>query len=155
MPIDPLVVMSKKLQSGHLARALLLTCALAGPACAAAAVGGAAAGGVAYANGKLDSKAPEPVPVVQQATLLALADLGLPVLDQRGDAGSGRVESQYSDGQSVRVDLTKKGSSVTEISIRVGTFGDQARSAQLLSAINQRLPSRAGQAGAQPAIPRF
>jgi hypothetical protein len=92
---------------------------------------------------------------VQQATVLALGDLGLPVLDQRGDAGSGRIESQYSDGQSVRVDLTKKGSSVTEISIRVGTFGDQARSAQLLSAINQRLPSRAGHAGPQPATPRF
>jgi hypothetical protein len=110
--------------------------------CGAAAVGAAAgAGAVAYANGTLGSKAAGTVPVVQQATVDALNDLNLPVTGQRGDAASGQLQSRYSDGTNLTIDLKKASASVTDIGIRVGRFGDQTRSQQVLDAINRHLPS--------------
>jgi hypothetical protein len=138
-------IMKKK----SLVQGLVLACAVVSSGCVAAAVGGAAAGGaggVAYVEGKLDSKEPAPVPVVQRATLEALNELKLPVDSQRGDSSSGRVESSYSDGKRLTVDLDAKGSSVTEVAIRVGTFGDQSRSQQLLDTIRRHLPGSAHQA---------
>ncbi len=99
------------------------------------------AGSVAYSKGKLESKEAASVPHVQKATVNALAQLKLPVFNERGDAATARVESRYSDGTPVTIDLESKGTSVTQVSIRVGTFGDQGRSQQLLSAINRNLPA--------------
>jgi hypothetical protein len=125
--------------------------------CGAAAVGAAGAaagaGAVAYANGKLDSKTAGTVPVVQQATVDALNDLNLRVTGQRGDAASGRVESRYSDGTNLTIDLKKSSSSVTDVGIRVGRFGDQTRSQQVLDAINRHLPSGTAMSGTAGTLP--
>jgi hypothetical protein len=134
-------------KSHGLACALALLGAIAGSAgCGAAVVGGAAAAGagaVAYSQGKLDTKKPAAVPVVQEATLEALSDMNLPVTSQRGDAGSGQVQSRFSDGTDITIDLKSAGNQVTEVGIRVGKFGDQARSQQILDNINKHLPANA------------
>ena len=110
--------------------------------CVAAAVGAGAAvgiGAVKYKQGALDGTASATVPATQQATMDAMERLGLPVTSQRGDAATARVESRYSDGKNVSVDLERKGPSVTEVAIRVGTWGDQSRSEQLMNQINREL----------------
>lgn len=120
--------------------AISLACAAPAVGCVAAAVGaGAGVAAVKYKQGTLDGKANATVPATQQATVDAMQQLGLPVTSQRGDAATARVESRYSDGRTVSVDLERKGASVTEVAIRVGTWGDQSRSEQLMGQINREI----------------
>jgi hypothetical protein len=133
--------MKKRSLVGSLLVALAVACSGAVTSgCVAAAAGAAAGvGAVKYKQGKLESTASASVPAVQQATVDAMGRLNLPVTSQRGDAATARVESRYSDGTNVTVDMESTGPSATSIGIRVGTFGDQSRSEQLINAINREL----------------
>ena len=124
--------------------ALSLTCAAPAVGCVAAAVGaGAGVAAVKYKQGTLDGTANATVPAAQQATVDAMGRLGLPVTSQRGDSATARVESRYSDGKTVSVDLERKGPGMTEVAIRVGTWGDQSRSEQLMGQINREIQRQA------------
>lgn len=121
-----------------------LTCAaviLSCSGCLAVAVG--AAGGVAgavYVMGKLKDELNQPVPVVHEATVAAMKDLQLRLSEDKADKLSAHMESEFSDGARIWIDLESISDARTQVTIRVGYTGDEARSRKIYDTIKQHLP---------------
>jgi hypothetical protein len=110
--------------------------------CVALAVG--AAGGVAgavYVMGKLKDEVDHDVPTVHAATLTALKDLGLNPSEDKIDKVSAHLESEFADGKHVWIDLESMAEARTNLTIRVGITGDEARARKIHEAIKRHLPS--------------
>lgn len=112
--------------------------------CVAAAVGGAAgaaagAGTIAYIKGELKATEAYNVPTVWKATEKAVDELKLVVTDKYSDATAGKLEAMTADNKKVRISLKRQGDNITEITIRVGTFGDEELSRFILSKIQKNL----------------
>jgi Protein of unknown function (DUF3568) len=111
---------------------LIAAVALANSGCllvAAGAAGGAAVG-YAYYKGKIAETYRAGFNDSWAATRTALAELGMPILKEERGTESGTIESKSGDGEQVRVSLEATKSTIpadgdlTEISIRVATFGN-------------------------------
>jgi len=105
-------------------------------------VGGAAAAGagtVAYVRGELRSTEDAPFERAWTAAQRALRDLEMPVTAQEKDGLSGRIIARAAGDRKVTVRLRKVTGTTTEIRIRVGTWGDEAASRQILESIQRRL----------------
>jgi hypothetical protein len=112
--------------------------------CVAAAVGGAAgvaagAGTVAYIKGELKATEAYNVLTVWKATVQAVDQMHLVVTDKYSDATAGKLEAMTADNKKVRISLKRQGDKITEITIRVGTFGDEELSRFILSKIKKNL----------------
>ena len=120
---------------------LLLLPVLALSGCAAVVVGGAAAAGAGYLwfNGNLEHTLDSALPKVEVATRQALEGLDLVGIETRADKLKGRVTARMADGTKVTVKLKAMDFETTSVRIRVGTFGDQAISEQILRHIERRL----------------
>jgi len=102
-----------------------------------------AAGGVAgavYVMGKLKEEVNYDVPTVHKATVAALADLELKVLEVKADKVTAHVESEFSDGEHVWIDMESLWNSRTSLTIRVGVTGNEVRARKIYDAIKRRLP---------------
>ena len=112
------------------AASLLLT------GCAALLVGAAAgAGGVAYVQGELKVTESVSLAVAQRAAEKALTDLKLGIQKRQADGLSGVLEARTSGDQKVTVKTKRIADKSTEIGIRVGVLGDEAKSRQILNRI--------------------
>lgn len=132
----------------------VLCLALAAPlsGCVALLVGAAGgAAGAVYIMGKLTEEVPHGVPAVHTAAQSALRDLDLAVSEDRADALSARLESEFADHAHVWIALDSAGEGRTTITIRVGLAGDEARSRKILDAIRVHLPSPAASPPPAPA----
>ena len=123
---------------------MLLILLLAGAnGCAAVPLGGAGAGaGVgtySYIEGILEMEYAAPVSQVWEATLEALDQLKVEPTLTRNDAFGGRIEGQLSDGKSVTIKLNRKAVEITEVSVKIGTFGNRERSQLIQETIAARL----------------
>lgn len=109
--------------------------------CVAVAVGAAAGVGTyVYVSGRLETLLEAPIDRVWLATRGAIADdLGLRVEKAEQDAMKGELRAKQADGTTVRVNLERKGDNLTEVRIRVGTFGNEAQSRMILDRIEKRL----------------
>ncbi|GAB4270486.1 MAG TPA: hypothetical protein DIU37_04200 [Opitutae bacterium] len=107
--------------------------------CTALLVGGAAAGTVAYVNGELKKTEDGTVKDLADATSDAFKNLGYKQISSNYDKTSGELIARTSTDDKVTVKLTKKTKDTTEVSIRVGTFGDQDISLSVLEAIEKEL----------------
>ncbi|CAG0997306.1 hypothetical protein PHYC_02646 [Phycisphaerales bacterium] len=110
--------------------------------CLAVAVGAGAAAGVgtyAYVTGKLTSTVDAPLDRTFDATTKALETMGFNPVSTDRDAFQGRFVSKMADDTEVKVDLAKKTETSTEVSIRVGTFGDEKQSVAILDEIKKNL----------------
>jgi hypothetical protein len=121
---------------------LLAGVVMFGGGCALFLIGGAAAagvGGYAYVNG--ESKEIEGVAYdkVYDATLAAMSDLQYAVVSKDKDAINAKIIARTSGDTKIEVKLEKQSATVTEIHIRVGTFGDEALSRQILDKIKTHL----------------
>jgi type IV secretory pathway TrbL component len=105
--------------------------------CALLVVGGLAAGAGAavYVNGGLKDTEAVAYDNACNATLAALKDLGCTVTDEQNNSLNASVNASAADGKKIQVTLEKESGTVTQIQIRVGTFGDQSRSQQILDKI--------------------
>ena len=104
--------------------------------CFALLVGAAAgAGGIIWVKGKLEQDVNASMSKVHQASVTALKKLELPIISDKKDKMTAKIESEYSDGKHVWVDLNQISNTSTKISIRVGTLGDEVRSRQILEKI--------------------
>ena len=119
----------------------LFLCAVAIQAsgCFALFVGAAAASGVVWVKGKLQQNLDAPLERVHSATLSALKKLSLPVIADRIDKSRSKVESEYSDGKHVWIQMDYLTKSATRIIIRAGTLGDETRSREILDNIIRQL----------------
>jgi hypothetical protein len=102
-----------------------------------------AAGGIAgavYVMGKLKDEMNYEVSTVHKATIAALAELELKVLESKVDKLSAHVESEFSDGEHVWIDLESLQDSRTRLTIRVSVIGNEARARSIHEAVKRHVP---------------
>lgn len=123
--------------------AALVMALLSGAGCASVALlgAGAAAGvaGVAYVNGELKASLDAPIDKVYSASLAAIKDLQFTQKETAKDALFARIEAKTANDRSIHITLNKTGDKITELRIRVGTFGDEALSRTIHDKIKGRL----------------
>ncbi len=109
---------------------------------AAAAVGGAAAAGagtVAYIKGELKATEEATLNKTWQATVAAIDGLQFLVVNKIKDNVSAELEAKTADNKTVKIQLKRVTDNLTDISIRIGTFGDESLSRYILSKIEAKL----------------
>ena len=118
---------------------LLATALLAvGGGCVLLLVGGAAAAGAgtyAYVSGEMKGNEAVSLDRAYKASLAAMKDLQFPVTTKSKDALQAEVLARNSADKKILINLKKVSDSTTEIRIRVGTFGDETMSRQVLEKI--------------------
>jgi hypothetical protein len=105
---------------------------------AVGAVGGAA--GAVYVMGKLKDEVNYDVSTVHKATVAALAELDLKVLEDKADKVTAHVEAEFSDSEHVWIDMESLVNSRTSLTIRVGVMGNEVRARKIHDAIKRHLP---------------
>jgi len=117
-----------------LGAALLLT------GCVAVVVGGAAgAGTYAYIKGELKVSESCTLDQAWSASQAAMKDLEFTVTTKQKDALQGRLVAHTATDKKVEILLKKLSDKVTEVRIRVGTFGDEDLSKVIIQKIEKRL----------------
>ena len=108
--------------------------------CFALLVGAAAgAGGMVWAKGKLEQEFNQPLDRVHKAGVSALKKLELPVVVDRKDKLTAKLESKFADGTNVWIDMESLTSKNTQVNVRVGALGDQMRSKEIMEMIEKYL----------------
>jgi hypothetical protein len=127
---------------------LLGMIALASGGCLAAAAAGVAGGaGLAYLyyQGNVSETYHAAFEDTRAATRTALADLGMPVIEEKTDKGGGGFETRTFDGYTVHVSLDSVSAPnpadgpQTRVGIRVATFGDKTVSDRIQRQISAHL----------------
>jgi len=109
--------------------------------CAALLVGGAAgAGSVVYVKGQLKEDMAASVPAVHDASISALKELNLPIIEDAHDKLSAKITSRFADGSDVWIEIESVIAESSKITIRVGVMGDEQKSRQILDSIHKHLP---------------
>jgi len=109
---------------------------------AAAAVGGGAvagAGTIAWIQGELKSTEGYPFAKVWAATVKTIEQLDFMVVNKVSDAISGEIDSVTADNKKVKIQVKRVGDNITEIKIRVDTFGDETLSRYILNKIQSNI----------------
>ena len=116
--------------------------------CLAVVAGAGAAGTVAYMRGDLETEEPFKLETVYAATREAVKQLGLSVLEGKTerDALSATIVARDAADKRVTVSLKAATEQSTKVSIRVGTFGDEAQSHLLYNRIRENLKAVAAPA---------
>ena len=96
-------------------------------------------GTYSYVSGRLSWVYPVPLIEAWQATLQALQELNLRVLHKTLDGLGGEIDAQRVDQTAVDVDLKPTSDRTTEVSVRIGTFGDYEQSKNIHETIRTRL----------------
>ena len=113
-----------------------------GSGCALVAVGAGAAGTVAYLEGDLKVDEPHPLNKVYAATHQALKDLRMMVVkDDKAtpESRSAEIEARDVEDKKATIILSTRNEGITQISIRIGFFGDEVRSRRIYMKIHERL----------------
>ena len=119
---------------------MLSALAVSQSGCFALLAGAAAgAGTLAWANGDLEYNFDSSVSEVHDATLKALRKTGLVVAQDVNDKHNAKLKSSYADGKDVNISISALTEKSSKIQIRVGVFGDRARSEALLNTIEKYL----------------
>lgn len=120
---------------------LFILCGIAAlmTGCAAALVGGGVAGSIFYVKGDLEKTIHASYDQVYDASLAGLKDLGLEVTETGKGTEKASIKSRRLDGKTIRINITPQMGKTTNISIRIGTFGDERSSREVLDAIEARL----------------
>ncbi len=121
-----------------LVMALSVPFALGG--CVALAAAAAAGGTVAYVRGALNATLGDPIEDVQKAVKRTIRnDLKFTLVSAKEDAVSAEYEARTARDEKVVIILEKATDKTTRITIRVGLFGDEQLSRDVLEAIKTRL----------------
>lgn len=118
---------------------LLLCTAGCAPIVLLGAGGAAGAAGYKFSQGALLVIYEAPYMETWDATLLALGGMNLKVKKQQHDITRGKIEAQRSDETSVVISMKYRSPEETEVSIRVGVFGDKDTSMLIKEEIRKTL----------------
>jgi len=127
--------MSKKLMLGLCFMSLLLCSS----GCVLLLGATAGAGSYAFVKGKLEQNFAYPIKKVHQASLKALKDLDIMITDDDIGFHEAKILAEYDDGKSLRLDIEALTEMNAKVRIRVGVFGDEMRSREVLNAIEKQL----------------
>lgn len=124
---------------------LLAGLAFSSSGCLAVAVGAGAAGTVAYMRGDLEAEEPYGIEQTYAASREAVDELGLHIIEGESgeDALTARVTARDSSDKKVVVRLKAITSNATKVKVRVGTFGDEAKTRRIYSTIREHLQATA------------
>jgi len=111
--------------------------------CLAVAAGAGAAGTVAYMAGDLETDVSEDLDTLYAATRKALGDLELGIIEGKSakDGLSATLVARDADDKKVTVKLKSISDEMTELSIRVGVFGNETKSQLIYGKILDNLDS--------------
>ncbi|HAM50705.1 MAG TPA: hypothetical protein DCP92_08455 [Nitrospiraceae bacterium] len=112
--------------------------------CVALVAGGAAGAGVVYIKGQLNENINEPVPRVYDASISALKELGLPLIDYDHDTVSAKIKSKFADGDDIWIEIEAVTAESSKITVRVGVMGDENKSRKILDVIHKHLSESEG-----------
>jgi enolase len=108
--------------------------------CIALAAGAAAgAGTYAYLQGDMKTTFEAPLDRVWAATERAIHHFEFQVESARKDALQGRMTVHQADGTPIRIALDRQTHALTDASVRVGVFGNEAKSRLILNRIRDNL----------------
>ena len=115
---------------------LLGFCLVLNNGCASLLVGGAVgAGTVAYIGGELKSAEEVSLNRAWKAAQNAMDNLGFTITSKEKDAFYGQLIARGASDKKIKIKLKKQADNITEIKIRVGIFGDESMSRQILEKI--------------------
>ena len=103
---------------------------------AAAAVG---AGAYFYIKGDLKRNYEAPMDKTWDATIKSVEELKLTAESTEHDAFNGVIKGKMADGKSFSINVKRLGENMTEVGVRIGTFGDRARSEAIHDKIHSKL----------------
>ncbi len=103
---------------------------------AAAAVG---AGTYYYIKGDLKRNYEASMDKAWQAAVTAVEELKLTTESKEHDAFNGIIKGKMADGKSFSINLKRLGENLTEVGVRIGTFGDRVRSEAIHDKILSKL----------------
>lgn len=108
--------------------------------CSSVTVGGAnGAGTYTYSGGNMRGNENAVLDRVWSATQAAMKDLEFTVISQQKDALQARLIARTALDKKIEINLTKISENLTEVKIRVGSFGDQNLSYTIIQGIEKRL----------------
>lgn len=117
---------------------LAVACALNG--CVALGIGAAgAAGGVSYAEGRASGTVDASVERAYNASLAALEAQKLPIKHKELSVDKADINSEYANGDEIRIDIAGKGSETSVVNVRVGLTGNRDLESELLESIKKRV----------------
>ena len=93
-----------------------------------AAVAAAGAGTYYYIKGDLQRNYEASMDKTWEATIKSVEELKLTVESQKHDGLSGVIKGKMADGKGFEINLKRLGENLTEVGVRIGTFGDRVRS---------------------------
>ena len=122
--------------------ALLALTVVGSSGCLVAAVGVGAAGTVAYMAGDLETQVSQDLDTLYAASREALESLELNLIEGKGgkDSLSATLIARDVQDKKVQIKMTAVTNELTELSIRVGVFGDETKSQLIYQEILKSLP---------------
>ena len=130
----------------HFQWVALLCCFLIGlSACSRkwAVIGAAAAaagtGAYFYVKGDLKRNYEAPMDKTWDAAIKTVEEMKLTVESQQHDALSGVIKGKMADEKGFEINLKRVGENLTEVGVRIGTFGDREKSEAIHNAIHSKL----------------
>lgn len=100
--------------------------------------GGAALGTYAYVNGEATGTYDATLDKAFAASKSACAEYGIPILKEEKDKSSAKLQGKL-NGDTVIISMELVGEDITEISVRIGLWGNESASRRLHNAISFRL----------------
>ena len=94
---------------------------------------------ISYLHGDQHAKLGAPPPQIVEATVAAAGELDLPVDSKSADGLVGQVLMHNADGTKVEVSIKGEVNDQSEVTVRVGTFGDKTLQARVLDKIKAHL----------------
>jgi hypothetical protein len=106
---------------------------------AAGAAAGAAAAGAFYAKGDLEATLEARPPQLVAASEEVFEEMNIAKVSSASTEVDGKVVGRTARDKKVAVTVKTESESFSKLSIRVGTFGDEALSRQILDGIKKRV----------------
>jgi hypothetical protein len=140
---------------------VLAVATLANSGCLLVAAGAAAGGaaGYAYVQGNVSHTYNADLANTRAAVHSALNDLGMPVEKEEQDAAGAFIQTRLADGDPVKIHLETLASRIpaegplTEVGVRVATFGDHPMSERIHYQVGAHLASGSGATPPPPLAP--
>jgi len=95
-----------------------------------------------YSGGRLYAVSTNDLNTVYNASVKALEDLEIGVTDKLKDVFSAKVIGEAADGKTVAIIIKPQSDSVTELSIKVGTLGNEYKSRVVYEKIRENLGNK-------------
>lgn len=119
---------------------ILLTSCLMAAGCVPLVIGAAAgAGGYSYFKGNLEENVDVPVARAHKASLSALKEQGIFIMDDDIEQHTATIKGEYPDGKNVRIDIQALTEKASKIKVRIGIVGDEGRSTTIMNAIKKKI----------------